>query len=196
MKGQVGIAGADLLLGDLASLLKEQAGEEVTLARLSDDAFCLMCLPCDEKHMESIAERVRKAVEDHLFDINGKTVPLTVSIGVAAITENSPKAEELMGRAHTASAEVKKLEGHERGNGIVVYNPAQYESLDESNSVEAILKALTTTASGCCSSLSSTCVVRAKSITRPSFACSTKTTRKSLPTTSCPHGAERHGHQD
>ena len=142
MKGQVGIAGADLLLGDLASLLKEQAGEEVTLARLSDDAFCLMCLPCDEKHMEGIAERVRKAVEDHLFDINGKTVPLTVSIGVAAITENSPKAEELMGRAHTASAEVKKLEGHERGNGIVVYNPAQYESLDESNSVEAILKAL------------------------------------------------------
>ena len=142
MKGQVGIAGADLLLGDLASLLKEQAGEEVTLARLSDDAFCLMCLPCDEKHMESIAERVRKAVEDHLFDINGKTVPLTVSIGVAAITENSPKAEELMGRAHIASAEVKKLEGHERGNGIVVYNPAQYESLDESNSVEAILKAL------------------------------------------------------
>ena len=142
MKGQVGIAGADLLLGDLASLLKEQAGEEVTLARLSDDAFCLMCLPCDEKHMEGIAERVRKAVEDHLFDINGKTVPLTVSIGIAAITENSPKAEELMGRAHTASAEVKKLEGHERGNGIVVYNPAQYESLDESNSVEAILKAL------------------------------------------------------
>ncbi|OJS99685.1 GGDEF domain-containing response regulator [Marinobacter nauticus] len=142
MKGQVGIAGADLLLGDLASLLKEQAGEEVTLARLSDDAFCLMCLPCDEKHMESIAERVRKAVEDHLFDINGKTVPLTVSIGVAAITENSPKAEELMGRAHTASAEVKKLEGHERGNGIVVYNPAQYESLDDSNSVEAILRAL------------------------------------------------------
>jgi len=142
MKGQVGIAGADLLLGDLATLLKEQAGDEMTLARLSDDAFCLMCLPCDEKHMETVAERVRKAVEDHLFDINGKTVPLTVSIGVAAITENSPKAEELMGRAHTASAEVKKLEGHERGNGIVVYNPAQYESLDESNSVEAILKAL------------------------------------------------------
>ncbi|MBE0485566.1 EAL domain-containing protein [Marinobacter sp.] len=142
MKGQVGISGADLLLGDLATLLREQAGDEIILARLSDDAFCLMCLPCDEKSMENIAERVRKAVEDHLFDINGKTVPLTVSIGVAAITENSPKAEELMSRAHTASAEVKKLEGHERGNGVVVYNPVEYEALDESNSVEAILKAL------------------------------------------------------
>ena len=142
MKSQVGISGADLLLGDLATLLREQAGDEVTLARLSDDAFCVMCLPCDEASMESLCERIRKAVEDHLFDINGRTVPLTVSIGIAAITENSPKAEELMGRAHTASADVKKQEGHERGNGILVYNPAEYESLDETNSVEAILKAL------------------------------------------------------
>src|SRR5690606_6901692 len=142
MKSQVGISGADLLLGDLATLLKENTGEEMTLARLSDDAFCLMCLPCDDKTMEKLCEKVRKAVEDHLFDINGRTVPLTVSIGVAAITENSPKAEELLGRAHTASAEVKKQPGHEAGNGIVVYNPATYESLDESNSVEAILRAL------------------------------------------------------
>ncbi|MGC8121731.1 EAL domain-containing protein [Marinobacter sp. VGCF2001] len=142
MKGMVGIAGADLLLGDLATLLREHAGEEVTLARLSDDAFCVMCLPCDEVGMERLCERIRKAVEDHLFDINGRTVPLTVSIGIAAITENSPKAEEMMARAHTASAEVKKQAGHESGNGIMVYNPAEYENLDSTNSVEAILKAL------------------------------------------------------
>ncbi|MEC7378169.1 MAG: diguanylate cyclase, partial [Pseudomonadota bacterium] len=41
MKSQVGIAGADLLLGDLANLLKEQAGDSFVLARLSDDAFSL-----------------------------------------------------------------------------------------------------------------------------------------------------------
>ncbi|SFR42897.1 diguanylate cyclase/phosphodiesterase [Marinobacter gudaonensis] len=142
MKSQVGIAGADLLLGDLANLLKEQAGDDLVLARLSDDAFSLLCQPCDEKTMANIAERVRKAVEDHLFDINGRTVQLTLSIGVAAITENSPKAEELMARAHVASAEVRKLEGHNEGNGVVVYNPADFEDLDENNSVEAIQKAL------------------------------------------------------
>jgi len=142
MKGQVGIAGADLLLGDLAALLKETAGEDVTLARLSDDAFCMMCLPGDEKTMAERAERVRRAIEDNLFDINGRTVPMTVSIGVAAITENSPKAEELLGRAHTASSDVKKQDGHAQGNGVLVYNPADYETLDSSNSVEAIQKAL------------------------------------------------------
>ncbi|MBW4933918.1 EAL domain-containing response regulator [Marinobacter sp. F4206] len=142
MKGQVGIAGADLLLGDLANLLKEQVGEDIVLARLSDDAFCLMSQPCDDKAMAEHSERVRKAVEDHLFDINGRTIQFTVSIGVAAITENSPKAEELMARAHTASSDVRKQEGHEQGNGVLIYNPADYESLDESNSVEAIQKAL------------------------------------------------------
>ncbi|WP_417566349.1 EAL domain-containing protein [Marinobacter sp.] len=142
MKSQVGISGADLLLGDLANLLKEQAGDDLALARLSDDAFSLLCQPCDEKTMVDHAERIRKAVEDHLFDINGRTVQLTLSIGVAAITENSPKAEELMARAHTASAEVRKLQGHAQGNGVVLYNPADFETLDESNSVEAIQKAL------------------------------------------------------
>jgi EAL domain-containing protein (putative c-di-GMP-specific phosphodiesterase class I) len=47
-----------------------------------------------------------------------------------------------MARAHTASAEVRKLEGHAEGNGVVVYNPADFETLDQSNSVEAIQKAL------------------------------------------------------
>ncbi len=142
MKTRVGISGADLLLGDLATLLRELAGDNMTLARLSDDAFCMMCLPCDERNMEQQCEQLRKAVEDHLFDINGRTVPLTVSIGIAAITENSPQAEDMMGRAHTASAEVKKQEGGSQGNGVLVYNPTDYEALDENNSAEAIQRAL------------------------------------------------------
>lgn len=142
MKSQVGISGADLLLGDLASLLKQEAGDDLLLARLSDDAFGLLCLPCDEKSLTRRCEQIRKAVDEHLFDINGRTVPLTVSIGVASITENSPKAEELMARAHVASSEVRKQEGHAQGNGIRVYNPADYEALDDSHSTETILQAL------------------------------------------------------
>ncbi|WP_372964362.1 EAL domain-containing protein [Marinobacter sp.] len=142
IKGEVGISGTDLLLGDIATLLKEITPEDMTLARLSDDAFCLMSLPCDDKAMEQLCEQIRKAVDDHLFDINGRTVPLTVSIGIAAITENSPKAEELLGRAHSASADVRKQAGNEAGNGIVVYNPSTLDGPDESNTVEAILTAL------------------------------------------------------
>jgi len=142
MKSDVGIAGADLLLGDLASLLKEQTPEDMTLARLSDDAFCIMCLPCNDKGLAELGETIRKAVDDHLFEINGRTVSLTVSIGVSAITENSPKAEELLSRVHLASAEVKKQPGHENGNGVVIYNPVDFEVPDESNALEMVTKAM------------------------------------------------------
>ncbi|MDN6319449.1 MAG: EAL domain-containing protein [Marinobacter sp.] len=142
MKSQVGIAGADLLLGDLAGLLKKEADDDLMLARLSDDAFGLLCLPCDEKSLTNRCEQIRKTVDEYLFEINGRTVPLTVSIGVASITENSPKAEELLARAHIASSEVRKQEDQSQGNGIRVYNPADYETMDDSNSIEAILKAL------------------------------------------------------
>ncbi|MBE03168.1 EAL domain-containing protein [uncultured Marinobacter sp.] len=142
LKTQIGIAGGDLLLGDLATLLRELCGEDYTLARLSDDAFCMMRQPFDERAMADQAEIVRKAIEDHLFEINGRTIPLTVSIGVAAITENSPKAEELLGRALTASVDVRKLDGHKAGNGVRVYNPTDYESADSKNSAESIQKAL------------------------------------------------------
>lgn len=142
MKSQVGIAGSDLLLGDLANLLSEQAPEGYTLARLSDDAFCLLSHPCAEKEMADTCETIRKKVEDHLFDISGRTVQITLSIGVTAITENAPKAPDVMGRAHTASSELKKKEGYESGNGVLVYNPADFESIDESNSADVIQKAL------------------------------------------------------
>ena len=142
VKSQVGIAGTDLLLGDLANLLKGQVSEDCALARMGDDAFCVMCQPCDKKTMEETAERIRKAIEDNLFDINGRTVPVTVSIGVVAITDNSPKAEELMARAHSTSAEVRKLEGHEQGNGVLVYTPQADDSEDQSSSIAEIQQAL------------------------------------------------------
>ncbi len=142
VKSQVGIAGTDLLLGDLANLLREQVSEDAVLARMGDDAFCVMAQPCDKKTMAETAERIRKAIEDNLFDINGRTVPVTVSIGVVAITDNSPKAEELMARAHSTSAEVRKQEGHEQGNGVLVYTPQADDSEDQSSSIAEIQQAL------------------------------------------------------
>lgn len=142
IKGQLGIAGADLLLGDLSNILKEQAGDGILLARLSDDAFGLLARPCEEKAMHSTCERLRKMIEDHIFDIDGRTIQLTVSIGIATITENAPKAADMLGRSHTASAEVRKLDGHENGNGVVVYNPAEAEGLGEGSATEIIQKAL------------------------------------------------------
>ncbi|MCG8518008.1 MAG: EAL domain-containing protein [Pseudomonadales bacterium] len=140
-KSLVGIAGADLLLSDVANLVREHVGEDQLLARLSDDAFGILDRSCDEKSMMESCEQLRKKIEDYLFEVNGRTIQMTASIGVAAITENAPKANDLLGRGLAASAEVRKLEGHESGNGVVAYNPAA-EGNGEINAADAIQKAL------------------------------------------------------
>ena len=142
LKNELGIAGTDLLLRDFAAVLEEQTNDTMTLARISDEAFCILALPLEEQAMADLAETIRKTVDDHLFDIQGRTAQVTVSIGVAAITENAPKAADLLGRAHTAHSAVRDLAGHENGNGVVTYNPADYETLDDANSMDAISKAL------------------------------------------------------
>ncbi|MFW5824264.1 MAG: EAL domain-containing protein [Marinobacter sp.] len=141
-KNELGIAGTDLLLRDFAALLEQLTDDSMVLARISDDAFCILCQPCEEQTLANQCETIRKTVDDHLFDIQGRSAQVTVSIGVAAITENAPRASDLLGRAHVAHGAVRTLPGHENGNGVVVYNPADYEKLDESNSLDAITKAL------------------------------------------------------
>ncbi|PAV26455.1 diguanylate cyclase/phosphodiesterase [Tamilnaduibacter salinus] len=142
VRSKVGISGADVLLGDLSRVLLDEVPEEMTLARLSDDAFGILCTPCKEEELKGLCETLCQKVHDHLFDISGQTVQLSISVGIAPITENAPKAEDLMGRAHTAAAEVRHQEGHEDGNGVLVYSPVHFEPLGDDNSVEAIQQAL------------------------------------------------------
>lgn len=142
LKNELGIASTDLLLRDLAAILEEQTPDNCTLARLSDDAFGLLCQPCAESGMAELCQQIMKRVEDHLFDIQGRTAQVTLSVGVAAITENAPKATDLLGRAHTAHSSVRKTPGHENGNGLVVYNPAEFETSDDGSALDVIARAL------------------------------------------------------
>lgn len=142
LKNDLGIAGTDLLLRDLAGILQKHTPADYTLARLSDDAFGLLAQPATEKAMVELCQTMMKQVEDHLFDIQGRSSQITLSAGVAAITENAPKAADMLGRAHTAHGAARKKPGHENGNGLAVYNPADFEKLDDANSLDAINKAL------------------------------------------------------
>jgi EAL domain-containing protein (putative c-di-GMP-specific phosphodiesterase class I) len=81
----------------------------------------VVCLVGSADQARDIAESYRKHVEDHLFEAEGKTQQLTFSIGIALITENSPNAKDLLGRAQTAAEEVS--DPGNGGNGVRLYQP-------------------------------------------------------------------------
>src|SRR5690606_12480556 len=123
IKADAGIAGADLVLSDIANLLRKQFDETDVLARLGDDSFAVLLIGKDDRQALEQAKNLRAAVENQLFEISNRTVQATCSIGIALVNDSSPKATELLGRAHKASSHVHELVGHERGSCVDLYNP-------------------------------------------------------------------------
>jgi diguanylate cyclase (GGDEF)-like protein/PAS domain S-box-containing protein len=114
---EVGLAGIDLLLTDLATMLRNHFGEAGQLARFGDDVFTvLLAGMAPQQSQEQLAGLLKKA-EGHLFDIAGRTVQTTLSIGVAGLSEQTSKAQEVIDRAHRCADEIE-------ANGIKIYNPA------------------------------------------------------------------------
>jgi len=121
VSANLGMGDADLVLRDLAQLFKGEIAERDTLARLSDDVFGAVIVGVTEDAAVQKAEAIRAKVEEHLFDVEGKTVQITLSIGINIVNKNAPDIKEILGRAQSASLDVTKLEGKENGNGVKVF---------------------------------------------------------------------------
>lgn len=114
----IGIAGMDLLLADLANMLRQHFPPQAQLARFSDDAFAALLPNQAPAQTESLLKTLLKQVETHLFDANGRTVQVTLSIGVAALDEQTTRSQDVIDRAHRCADDLKD------GNALKVFNPS------------------------------------------------------------------------
>ncbi len=135
----VGVASADMVLMDLATLLRAQAGEADVLARFGDTAFTFLLSDIRPDDAEKKAVALCKALEDHIVDIDGKTLQLTGSIGVALLNENSTSAGAVLEQALMAMEKARTA----GGNRALLFEPdISRDETDEKNIVAAIQHAL------------------------------------------------------
>lgn len=115
---EAGLAGIDLLLTDLAHLLSAHFGSNAQLARFGDDVFTVL-LPgqTPEQSQASLSELLKK-IESHLFEINGRTLQTSLSIGAAGVNEKTPRGQDVIDRAHRCADELTS------GNALKLFNPA------------------------------------------------------------------------
>ena len=114
---EVGLAGIDLLLTDLTTLLRAHFPAEAQLARFGDDVFAALQPGLTAEQSEAGLSALLKKVEGHLFDVSGRTVQTTLSIGIAGLNEKTAKAQEVVDRAHRCADEL-------HGNALKIFNPA------------------------------------------------------------------------
>ncbi|RLU02425.1 MAG: EAL domain-containing protein [Ketobacter sp.] len=140
VQSDIGIAGADMVLADIATLIRETLPEGTILARFGDEIFTALIKEKSLEEGRAIGESVRAAVEDHLSEVQDRTVQVTASVGITLISENTDDAEEIMTRAHQASEQVR--EENPLGNGVSVFDPASVKKIDPSDTGAVVQEAI------------------------------------------------------
>ena len=80
-----GHPGGDFVLTALSKLINEILRAEDILARYGGEEFAIISRGSQVGEGEVMAERLRRLVEEHPFDYEGKPIHVTISVGVAGI---------------------------------------------------------------------------------------------------------------
>ncbi len=116
----VGHLAGDRLLISVAALLKSTLRPADLLARLGGDEFAVLLEGRSLEDAMIAAERLRQAVDDSRFQVEGRAFNLGVSIGLSPI-DGALDAEAVLGLADSAVYAAKD----QGGNRIVVYRDAR-----------------------------------------------------------------------
>ncbi len=90
------------LLVELGQLLRGQVRACDYAFRYGGDEFIILLGSSNAENSKKVAERIRKAVESHTFEIEGQKLKLTISIGLAAYPEHAQTASGLIQLADQA----------------------------------------------------------------------------------------------
>ena len=78
----------DFVLAELSQMMVNLVRTEDVLARFGGEEFTVLCRGSDLAGAQVVAERLRKAVQDRKFTFGGKDIPVTISLGIAAVPES------------------------------------------------------------------------------------------------------------
>jgi diguanylate cyclase (GGDEF)-like protein len=80
---ELGHLGGDFTLRELAACVKGGVRKEELFARYGGEEFAVVLPETNFEGAAAVAERIRILVEKHLFQYEGKSYPVTISVGVS-----------------------------------------------------------------------------------------------------------------
>lgn len=92
----------DIILKNIANLIKAQLRDSDYVGRWGGEEFLIVLPETSLDKATEIAERIRKLIEHHTFEINGTNIHLTASLGVASVEEHGISIDELIQAADIA----------------------------------------------------------------------------------------------
>ncbi|MDF1796398.1 MAG: diguanylate cyclase [Coxiellaceae bacterium] len=97
----------DAILRELSKILINCIRDIDTLARFGGEEFAFILPLTDQEQTEQVAKKVLTAVQSHRFDFNGKTFPITASIGCTICSASDADINIAIARADKALYDAK-----------------------------------------------------------------------------------------
>lgn len=101
----------DHILRQFCEMLHFQVRAEDVVTRYGGEEFAVICRETGEERAAILAERLRAACETDIYMFEGTPIPVTVSIGVAGLSENSIDEPEKLIEAADQALYRAKSEG-------------------------------------------------------------------------------------
>lgn len=141
LQSELGTTGCDIVLSDVADLIRQKINKTHICARLEEDVFAILFHdPSPDKAMK-LADLLCRSIAQLKIEVTGTTVQTTCSIGICSINDNAPHYIELIDRARLAADEARN--DGQRGNGIKLFEtPADEQDDIDNDSIKMIHDAL------------------------------------------------------
>jgi diguanylate cyclase (GGDEF)-like protein len=97
----------DRVLASVSRLLRARLRDSDLLARLGGDEFAVLLLHTDRAQAEAVAAQLLQAMGSHRTLMDGETVSVTASVGIALFPEHGATATDLLANADSAMYEAK-----------------------------------------------------------------------------------------
>lgn len=132
IKEQVGLGTSDVIIKSVADLLRKNLHEGEVLGRYGDQVFTIIIPSHDDNLVDERAASYLQTIDDYVSHVNGKSIDLHCSIGIARISESQATAETVMENADKACTKAQRS----GGNKISRHQNTQNTAESEAQSVE------------------------------------------------------------
>jgi diguanylate cyclase (GGDEF)-like protein/PAS domain S-box-containing protein len=103
-----GHVAGDELLKQVSGLLRKVLWKRDTLARLGGDEFGVLLEHCTSEQADKVVKRILKLINDYRFDWEDQSFSVSLSVGLAPISENSKSSVDAMKQADAARYAAKE----------------------------------------------------------------------------------------
>ncbi|GAB1256115.1 cyclic di-GMP-binding protein FimX [Aurantivibrio plasticivorans] len=138
----LGVSASDQALASIAKALKEKCSGDQQLARFGDNSFSILIPSITADDAVKFGAMLCKTVEDHIIDVDGRTLQTTLSVGISIISDTSTNSEEVIEQSMKAVASIAAGTDSDAGNKALLFEPevSTDAETDMSNVVQTALE--------------------------------------------------------